>query len=575
MNKYIKKVSKISIALTLSFFLLVLLYFFHPIPLQGTNVDLGHHLLLGEITTKTLSVPQTNLISFTHPEYVFVNNQWLSEVVYYLIKSIFGFNGLIVLSVTLAVTSFLMLFVYLKKHLTIASVIGIFYLQMIMDRTEIKPELFSYLLLSIYIFVLYRFKDKPTKLIYLLPILMISWINFHIFFIVGLGLIGIFFIDSFVNKGKKQTKTLSLVFALCILGSLINPNHIKGLIYPFHVLTNYGYEVIENLNFFQAIHKGYADITFAYFIAGVLVLWVGVFTFYKKISRLDILVGAYFTLLAFFAVRNFPLFALGTFIVMTRIVIIALKSSVISKNKHLKETIVLVVILISIPGVYLNFKLHGVGFGVIDEANSAVNFLIKNKISGPIFNNYNIGNYLEYRLYPKERIFVDGNPEQYPSKFFKEVYYPMESSYPSFVRLSNKYKINAIFYEHKNQTQMTNPVLTSLSKDPNWKIIYLDSRIIIFLNNNPQNKLAIQENEITEKNVNIKNLNEYSKDKIGDLSNLFRILEWYRPMLDMDLKYLEFEPENCTALRHVAVLKLKFKEPDYNKYITLFNKNCN
>jgi len=58
--------------------------------------DLGRHILLGKITLENLSVPDTNLLSHTHPDHPFVNHHWLSEVLMYLIHKMSGFNGLIV-----------------------------------------------------------------------------------------------------------------------------------------------------------------------------------------------------------------------------------------------------------------------------------------------------------------------------------------------------------------------------------------------------------------------------------------------------------------------------------------------
>ena len=65
--------------------------------------------------------------------------------------------------------------------------------------------------------------------------------------------------------------------------------------------------------------------------------------------------------------------------------------------------------------------------GLLPKINAAADFYKTNKIQGPIFNNYDIGGYLIFHLYP-EKIFVDNRPEAYPTSFFQDVYIPMQEN---------------------------------------------------------------------------------------------------------------------------------------------------
>jgi len=536
-------------------FFLVFIYFFHPIPLQGTNVDLGHHLLLGKITVEENSVPQTNLISFTHPEYVFVNNQWLSEVVFHSIYEHSGFNGLIFLAVTLMIASFVLLY-FLTKEKISSGIIGIFLLQIFIDRTEVKPELFSYFFIALFLFTVYRYKKKFTKLIFLLPPIMSLWINFHIFFIIGISMIGLFYLERFFSSKERFGKTSNILLGVLlssILATLINPNFIKGVIYPFHVLTNYGFDVIENYNIFEAISKGYFDITFLYFFLALIFLWVSIAMYFKKLSRIDFLLSCLFTFLAIFAIRNFTLFAIGVFIPVVSISNLWVKTIDRKFKKSASEIkciLGVIIILLAVPGLLVKISIHGVGVGVVDKANSAIAFIKANDLRGPIYNNYNIGNYLEYTLYPRERVFVDGNPEQYPQEFFKNIYYPMENSFDKFQEYSKKYNINVVVYEHKNQTRNINPLLTGLTNSPEWRMVYLNELVVVYVKNIPRNSKALS-HQITEDSIQIPKSELTNKDKIADLSNFFRIIKWYKPMVAMDLAYLDLDPRSCTSLRHI------------------------
>lgn len=67
--------------------------------------DLGRHLKLGEIITKTGQVPKTNLFSYTNPDFPFINTHWLFEVIAYLFSQTVGLQVFLVLKVAIFLLS--------------------------------------------------------------------------------------------------------------------------------------------------------------------------------------------------------------------------------------------------------------------------------------------------------------------------------------------------------------------------------------------------------------------------------------------------------------------------------------
>src|ERR1700722_8391159 len=183
-------------------FLILGLYFSHPIPIDVPNSDMGMHLILGKIIVTTGNVPKINLLSYTNPNYPFINTHWLGEVVFYLLYTIGGFNILIVLSVLLGLGMFFILFRFAVKRYDLLTVliISLISIQVLYGRTEIRPELFGYLIFSLFIVILYSFKERYTKWIFLLIPLEILWVNFHIYYFVGIVILLLFMIDALFNK---------------------------------------------------------------------------------------------------------------------------------------------------------------------------------------------------------------------------------------------------------------------------------------------------------------------------------------------------------------------------------------
>src|SRR6266480_1840182 len=136
--------------------LLVFIMFFHQI--NAINQDLGRHILLGKIIVQTHSVPLTNLLSYTYPDFPFINTHWFSEVIFYVAQSVTGFFGLLLFLTIVATVAFLLQLLYVKRYKAIPIILtSLLYLQILLDRTELRPEILSFFFLSIFIVVLYNY----------------------------------------------------------------------------------------------------------------------------------------------------------------------------------------------------------------------------------------------------------------------------------------------------------------------------------------------------------------------------------------------------------------------------------
>jgi hypothetical protein len=50
----------------------------------------------------------------------------------------------------------------------------------------------------------------------------------------------------------------------------------------------------------------------------------------------------------------------------------------------------------------------------------ATDFIVREGITGRMFNTYHYGGYLIYRLYPNQRVFIDGRADMYGDAFIKD-----------------------------------------------------------------------------------------------------------------------------------------------------------
>jgi|SRR3989344_611873 len=589
------KVEKVLIII--SIFFLLFIGFFHKI--SAITQDLGRHFLLGEIILKTHSIPLTNLFSYTYPDFPFINLHWLSEVFFYLIFIISGFNGLLIISTLIVLVSFYLVFSKSVKttpllSLTIGSVL---YLRVLFERTDIRPEIFSFLFLSLFISILYSYRKKHTRLIFILPLIELLWVNMHIYFIVGIAVLGLFLIDSIIMKFKRgelmkflqqgclnrsefrskkillatsaPVVTLIIILILSILATLINPSGIKGALYPFHVFNNYGYQIEENQNIFFLWQYSQKQ-TIIYFALSSTLLFLSLLFSLKKVRIIDWMLSIFFTILAITAIRNFPLFVFATFIPFMR------NLSILTDKIALfnKKIIVIPLFLIILWQITQVLSLKEFGLGVETGAKPAADFYLKNNLKGPIFNNFDIGSYLEYRFYPKEKVFVDGRPGEYPVSFFQEVYIPMQLDKNIFEKTDQKYKFNTIFFSYTDQTPWGTSFVKQIVTNDNWKIIYLDDYVIILAKNNSENKNLIEKFLTNIDHLKISNLNNNDFNSLLRLALFFNKTGLMQQEIEIHQKILSIKPDFCPSLYNLSVYLIKDNNPAGNIWASKYNNQC-
>ena len=86
-----------------------------------------------------------------------------------------------------------------------------------------------------------------------------------------------------------------------------------------------------------------------------------------------------------------------------------------------------------------------------------------------------------FNLWPERKVFVDNRPEAYPSDFFQKVYIPMQEEKKTWDEQLKIYGFKTIIFSVVDYTPWGQKFLTRIVKDPDWKTVFLDSRVIILV----------------------------------------------------------------------------------------------
>ncbi|MFH1565688.1 MAG: hypothetical protein ABIB98_00600 [bacterium] len=463
-----------------------------------TTVDLGRHIKNGEEVFKNPEVLRTNFYSYTKPTFKTINHHWLFGVFSWIVWSLGGFKLISLLFVLISVLTFLIFFLSAKKVSSFSNVflLSIWFLPLILFRKEIRPEAISYLLTAIFIFALLKFSQKEItfkKLCFILIPLQLLWVNTHIFFALGLFLVGVFIVDSVFNKKFSSGVVRNLLFLLTvlILVSFINPAGITGFFEPLNIFKEYGYMVAENQSIFF-MQKRFFNVLYLHFELSFILLAVGfLIWFFKERTNFKESIF-YFLLFLFFGILGFKLnrfMAIGSLIFLFSGAYIAQKITV---PKFVTSFLVSIFIMFCFMSAeFLPFPGKDFGFGVFPESEKSAKFFEDVGIKGPVFNNYDIGSYLIFYLFPKEKVFVDNRPEAYPLNFFKDVYVPMQEKEEVWDKVNDQYKFNVIYFYRHDMTPWAQPFLIKRVEDPKWVTVYVDDLTIIMVRNIEDNKEVI------------------------------------------------------------------------------------
>jgi hypothetical protein len=483
----------------LLFVLVLLLVFFGKNSTLLYDCDTGYHIRTGEYILKTLSVPDHDIFSQHTPPIPWTAHEWLAEVIMAVIHAVSGLTGIVAFFALILALTFFLLFKILRSYnadAVLASVISLLVLISSQMHWLARPHLFSFLFMIISHYLLESwYRDRSNRL-YLLPFIMLLWVNLHGGFVGGFILQGAYLIGSVVKviyamPGKEnftfnKMRQLELTILACLAICLINPRGYHILIFPFRIVTN-AY-LMDHVSEFLSpdFHQW---LPFKY----LLLLTIAMFGLSRKsIEVTELAIILVFTHMSLYSARYIPLFALTMAPILVRnadevqsmidervIGFFRTRSQNLMKMKAVDATsiwpfvAVIIVVAATISGKFPH------GFDANIKAVAATEFLLKEKISGNMFNNDEFGDYLIYRGYPSYRVFFDGRSDMYGNEIMKE-YSKVCNFNPGWEKVLEKHGITWIFFDSDSKLSRY------LLKNPDWALVYSDKVADIFVKRLPQ-----------------------------------------------------------------------------------------
>jgi hypothetical protein len=475
-------------------------------PSVASREDLGRHLLLGRIITEHGRVPDTNLLTYTNPDFPFVDHHWLSEVVLYELHRLGGLNGLIVWQMAMmtgALAIALRTVPPPRRRLGAYWLAGIGAAVMMAYRAEIRPELFTFVAVALYGWLFERIRRGNGWARGVLLAVAAAWANLHIYFVFGVGMAGAFVVERVWRDPRRDTRLREAGwFAALVAVSCLGPNGVRGFLYPLRIFSNYGLDPIENtspLGLWASVLNPMLVVLPLFSLATVVAVarlwWPGSTASGRRLA--DAVAALAALVAAWSMARSVPLLAL------TGLPVIGAALSTPSRRPSSLASVfrsgaVVAAVLLTavvahgaIDGWYTRVfptPIYPTPLGFDDERRyERLRELVERYgLAGPVLTDYNAGSLVEYQLHP-ERGYVDNRPEAFPASFWHDEYPKAMAPGPEWDRLRDLRQWNTavVSFAVPNFIQ-------ALRRRSDWTLVSVDDVFIVFVRNDARNGSLIE-----------------------------------------------------------------------------------
>lgn len=468
------------------------------------DTDIWLHLMTGRHTleTRALTVPDpfcyTSSLSATAGEaktrYFNLTHEWLAQILMYVTHAATGFPGLVLLRAVLLVAFCLLvgMMVWWRtagfyRSLAAALAAG----AVAINFQQSRPFLVTFVFLAVTMAILER-----RRWMWALVPLFIFWANCHGGYFMGWVMLGGYCGEALLQRLRKLPvegeRQLWMVSTASILASGLNPNGFRAI----EIMFLYRGSAIQSSNLeWQYPAFWLPPYSYAVVLIGPLIVML---LARRRTRPVDWILYFVFAAASLLAVRNTILMGLVGAVLLGAY-LPDWKRGIPAAAEFAAAGGLLLAIIFSVRGGGA-FQLRAAEWLLPTQA---ADFLKTHNVTGRMFNTYENGGYLVWRLWPAQRDFIDprGLSEQAYSDYGRMLYYANSDGGKSADELLNQYGIQVLVLDGFDRFTGKIHTLAAALADPKqteWKLVQADNRSIVFMRQPPpgvqplNNLLALQ-----------------------------------------------------------------------------------
>lgn len=457
---------------------------------QIHELDIWWHLAIGHDILARYAIPTIDIFSIAGAGRHYHDSHWLFQVAAAVIHGAGGMVGIQLFMVLIwGVTLW---FCYRSMDSTVAMPIRLLLLFLTAmaasERFRPRPELFTYLMIAVFIFSLRERTFLTRRGQFLIGLFQVIWTNSHGLFVLGPFMVLSAWLSALLDRWRGKSNDLvplSRLLLLCMFATIISPygwgtwryawllaSEMKGggpAIFRFlgELSPTMGFDTMSKPAF--------------WFFAALFIICLVTIIFAACRGRIRtnwLLMVAGMALLALSGRRNMVLFALvASPFICDQLAIHAWPRKPVSASVTLiMAAAVLFWGSLPVSGIYytsLHPKPTRFGLGATSSyfPYGLPAFLDKVSFRGPIYNCNLLGGFYLFHGYPELRPLFDGRWEVYDPAALDEI---MEAAYNKnlWQKILRRYDFKGILLHH--DAAESRGLLPRLAADPMWRLVYLD-----------------------------------------------------------------------------------------------------
>jgi hypothetical protein len=441
-----------------------------------TDPDVWWHLKTGQYIAEHHSVPHSDPFSYTRAGEPWVAHEWLTDFLLYELEKIAGWGGLIVVFAAVLCAAFFWLYRRCGPDPYLAGVAMLYGAWATVPVWGVRPQVLSLLLTSLWLWILERSERNPKILWWTLPLTLL-WVNLHAGFALGLALSALFLLGEWIEGilarskiVKRRLRTASVILLLDLLVVPLNPNGLRMFSYPIETLRS---TAMQNY-IAEWASPNFHHAEYWPFLLVVLGTIAALGWSRLQVRARDLLLLAVGLYAGLSSIRMMPLFVL----IAVPLIAQRLGHWSTSHSQHSRPapqvlTNALIVVAMAIFAGFHTFQVIRRQPQAEKQhfPAGAVAFLQAHP-SQRIFNHYDWGGYLIWRLSPAIPVFIDGRADLYGKQLLDQ--------------FADTYQFKSAWQQtlqHWNIEEVVVPadsaLATGLRNSPDWTVSYEDAQAIV------------------------------------------------------------------------------------------------
>jgi hypothetical protein len=426
--------------------------------------DTGWHLATGELILSTGEIPHRDPFSFTRHGAAWTAHEWLADVAMAVAFRLGGWSALALLFALTAGAALLLIGRSLAAALPMRWALAVLALlaAVLAPVALARPHLLAWPLLAGWTLILLRSRQRRRSPPLWAAALMLLWANLHASYIVGLGLVGLFAMEAFVEERRAAPLGRWTVFGLLSLAAaLLTPHGLQGLLYPFQVS---GMRILPLISEWRPTSLP-GDLLFVAFAAGLSLLAVWR---WREVGPVRLALLAGLGWMAMEHSRHQALFAiLGALVIIPR----ALPGQIGVKTAPHADRGTMAFLLGGL--VLLLLARLSVPYQRADSATypvTALGALPPQLKAQPVLNSYSFGGPL---ILHGIRPFIDGRSDMYGDDFTMFHQRLMDGDMAALDAAERRFGLGWTIL------QPGTPLIAGLDRHPGWRRAYADGSAVV------------------------------------------------------------------------------------------------